>query len=291
MTKDMKDRVCLVTGATSGHGLAVANELAARGAELIIHGRDERKTRAVARDIARDHGRRPNIMLCDLSSKEEIDRATSELLDRGRPLHLLVNNAGAVFRERILSEHGVEMTLAINAIAPFQLTNRLAPRLIESAPARIVNVASEAHVIGNLDFGDLEHRRWFNVMTAYGRSKLAVIIWTRELARRLEGTGVTSNCVDPGPVQSNIGQNNPGQIAELLKVVMRHFFPPADKAAQTTLYLATAPPLTEVTGKYFRFMAEREPTLKRAPTDAGERFWDLGVKLTDADLPSDLNRS
>lgn len=285
MTKNMEGRVCLVTGATSGHGFAVANELAARGATLIIHGRDERKTRDVARRIARDHGQRPEVMLCDLSSTEEIDEATSKLLERDRPLHVLVNNAGAVFREWTLSEHGVEMTLAVNAIAPFQLTNRLAPRLTESAPARVVNVASEAHVVGNLDFNDLEHRRWFNVMTAYGRSKLAVIVWTRELARRLEGTGATANCVDPGPVRSNIGQNNPGRTADLLKVVMRSFFPPADKAARTTLYLATGEPLEDVTGKYFRFMAEREPTLKRAPTDAGERLWELGVELTGADLP------
>jgi retinol dehydrogenase 12 len=284
MTGEMSGRVCLVTGATSGHGLAVAKALADRGAELIIHGRDEQKTRAVARELGQRQGARPEVMLCDLTSRDEIDEACAKLLARGRPLHVLVNNAGAVFRERALSEHGVEMTLAVNALAPFQLTNRLAKRLIESAPARVVNVASEAHVIGDLNLADLEHRRWFNVMTAYGRSKLAVIIWTLELARRLEGTGVTVNCVDPGPVQSNIGQNNPGLTAELLKVVMRRFFPTAERAARTTIYLATAAPLASVTGKYYRFMAEREPTLKRAPVNAGQRFWDVAARLTKADL-------
>lgn len=283
----MDGKVCLVTGATSGHGLAVARALARRGAELIVHGRNEARVRQVRDEVAAETGREPAGLLCDLSSRADIDRAASEQLATGRPLHLLVANAGAVFLRRTETVDGVEATFGVNYLATFQLTLRLLPRLLESAPARIVVVASDAHRVARLDLDDLQTRRRFGMMKAYGRSKLALIYFTRELARRLRGTAVTVNAVDPGPVRSAIGQNNPGLAADLTRLMMDRFFPPAEEAAETALRLATSPELEGVSGGYYRFVDRREPSLdRRDPAGLGLRLWQESARLTGVDFPA-----
>jgi NAD(P)-dependent dehydrogenase (short-subunit alcohol dehydrogenase family) len=278
-------KVALVTGATNGHGQALAHALARAGWDVIVHGRSPGRVGEVQRAIAEATGREPEALLCDLGVPADIDRATAELLDRGRPLHLLVNNAGSVWQHRVESAEGVEMTFAVNYLAAFHLTLRLVERLRRSAPARVVNVSSEMHRMVSLDPRDLDRsRRAHNWAWAYSNSKLALIHFTRELARRLDGTGVTVNAVDPGPVKSGIGLNNEGVVIKALLPVVMHFFPTADEACRTAFRVATDPGLEGVTGRYFRFMVEKPPVLGRGRPTLGRELWQRSVELTGVDL-------
>src|SRR5215510_3776143 len=174
-SSDVRGRVCLVTGATSGHGRAVAMGLARLGADVVLLGRSAERCRRVQAEIAaRAGGKAPAVLLCDLASRREIERAATEYFDSGRPLHVLVNNAGLVSLARRESADGVELTFAVNYLAMFQLTLLLLPRLLEGAPARIVNVSSDTHRIARLDLDDLELRS-YGWMRAYGRWKLAIV--------------------------------------------------------------------------------------------------------------------
>ena len=281
---DMKGRVCLVTGATDGHGRAVASGLAASGADLVLLGRSAEKCRRVQAEIAAESGgKSPEILLCDLASREAVDRAASEYLASGRPLHVLVNNAGLVSQARTTNAEGIELTFAVNYLSMFQLTLRLLPRLLESAPARIVNVSSDTYRMATLDFDDLQLERGYSFMRAYGRSKLAITWFTLELARRLEGRGVTVNAVDPGPVASNIGANNPGLAYRIARPVIRRLFPSPERAARTALMLATDPALEHSSGGYYRSLRRRErPLAFDAQTSA--RLWKLSAELTRVDF-------
>lgn len=284
--RDMTGRTCLVTGATDGHGRAVAGQLAKRGADVVLLGRNPEKCARVQSEIAAENaGKRPEILLCDLASRAEVDRAASEYLASGRPLHVLVNNAGLVTLHRQRSADGHELCFAVNYLALFQLSLRLLPRLQESAPARIVNVSSDSYKVGKLDLDDLDLEPW-SVSNAYARSKLAIVYFTLELARRLEERnteGLTVNAVDPGPVASNIGANNPGFLYNLARPMIKYLFPSADRAARTAMMLATDPGLGEKTGGYYRSMKHREQPLA-FDAELSERLWRLSVELTGADL-------
>ncbi len=283
--QDMQGKVCMVTGATSGHGRAVARALARRGAELVLVGRNPEKCRAVQAEIGGENGgKAPDVLLCDLSSQSEIRRAAAEFLGSGRPLHLLVNNAGLVNQHREESVDGIEMVFSVNYLAYYQLTLLLLDRLKQSAPARIVNVSSDTHRIVSLDLEDLELRRNYAFMRAYGRSKLAIVYFTLELARRREGSGVTVNAVDPGPVDSGMGLNNPGLAAEILKRVMKLFFAAPAKAARTALMLATSEEVAGVSGRYFKFGTEREPRISRQDPELGAKLWAKSAQMTGIDL-------
>jgi NAD(P)-dependent dehydrogenase (short-subunit alcohol dehydrogenase family) len=281
---DLRGRVCLVTGATDGHGRAVARALARQGAEVVLHGRNQEKCRRVQAEIAAENGgKRPEILLCDLASREAIDRAADELLSGGRPLHVLVNNAGLVSQARQQNAEGIELTFAVDYLAVFQLTLRLLPRLLESVPARIVNVSSDTYRMATLDFDDLQLERGYSFMRAYARSKLATVYFTLELARRLEGRGVTVNAVDPGPVASNIGANNPGLAYRLVSPVIRHLFPSPERAARTALMLITDPKLEGETGGYYRSGRKRERPLAFDPK-VSDRLWRVSTDLTRVDF-------
>lgn len=258
-TADLCGRVCLVTGATDGHGKAVALALARRGAEVVVHARSPEKARAVCDEIARETGgKAPEILLADLANAGEIDAAVERLLATGRPLHVLVNNAGLVGLERRTNAEGLELTFAVNYLAMFRLTLGLLPRLLESRPARIVNVSSDTYRIAKLDLDDLQLEQGYGMMKAYGQSKLAIVYFTLELAQRLAGRGVTVNAVDPGPVASNIGADNPGLAYRLVGPLIRGLFPSAARAARTAVLLATDPALGEETGGYYRSLARRD---------------------------------
>ena len=283
---DMRGKVCLVTGATDGHGRAVAEGLAGMGAEVILLGRNPEKCRSVARAIGEEcGGRMPDTLLCDLSQRREIDRAASEFLASGRPLHLLVNNAGIVNLRRRENADGIEMTFAVNYLAYFQLTLRLLERMQESAPARIVNVASDAHRSVSLNLDDLESTRRYSVMRAYGLSKMAILSFTRELARRLEDTGVTANAVDPGPVASGIGSNNPGLAYSLASLMIKYLFPSAKRAARTALCLATSPEVADESGAYYKFGTRRTPRADATDAELASRLWEISARMTGVDLP------
>jgi NAD(P)-dependent dehydrogenase (short-subunit alcohol dehydrogenase family) len=278
-------RVCLVTGATSGHGRAVAMGLARHGAELVVLGRSAERCAQVQAEIAAATGRPPDVVLCDLASRREIDRAADELLAARRPLHALVNNAGLVSLARRESPDGVELTLAVNYLAMFQLTLRLLPLLLAGAPARIVNVSSDTHRIARLDLDDLELRRRYGMLRAYGRSKLAIVLFTRELARRLAGSGVSCNAVDPGPVCSNIGSDNPGLAYRLVGPLIRALFPSPERAARLAIELVASPALDGRSCEYWRLGKPRRPSVA-GESALAPRLWERSEALTGARFPT-----
>jgi NAD(P)-dependent dehydrogenase (short-subunit alcohol dehydrogenase family) len=283
---DMSGRVCLVTGATSGHGRAVAIALAERGADLVLLGRSPEKCAELQTEIAsRCGGREPEVLLCDLSSRSEIDETTRRFLAGGRALHVLVNNAGLVNLKRQENDEGIELTLAVNYLAMFQLTLRLLERLRQSAPARVVNISSDTYRIGSLDLDDLQLRNRYSLSRAYSQSKLAILYFTLELARRLAGSGVSVNAVDPGPVASNIGANNPGLLYTLASPMIRYLFPSPARSARTALRVATAPELAAESGGYYRSMKRRERPLRSPDGALGAALWKESARLTGADFP------
>jgi NAD(P)-dependent dehydrogenase (short-subunit alcohol dehydrogenase family) len=281
---DMTGRVCLVTGATDGHGRAVAEALASAGAELVLLGRNPGKCEVVQREIADRTGRKPDILLCDLMNRTDVDRAADDYLASGRPLHLLVNNAGLVNLHRQLNVEGLEQTFAVNYLSMFQLSLRLFERMKESAPARIVNISSDSYKIAKLELDNLQLERGYSVSQAYARSKLAIVYFTLELARKIEGTGVTANAVDPGPVASNIAANNPGVLYSLAKPMIRYLFPSPAKAARTCLLIASDPELVTSTGGYWRSRKRRDQPLKNRDPQLSEDLWNASVRLTGVDL-------
>jgi len=275
---DLTGRTCLVTGATSGHGRAVAQGLARLGANVVLHGRSEERLFETRAEIETLTGRLPEILIADLASRKDVDLMADTFLSWDRPLHVLVNNAGLVCRKRQETADGIEMTFGVNYLAHFQLTRRLLDRMAESGRARIINVSSDTHRTVTLDLDDLELRSGYGVMRAYGLSKLCIVHFTLELARRLEGSLVTANACDPGPVTSNIGQNNPGIARSILKVVMKLTFPSAEKAARTALHLASSPDLENVSGRYFKSCKERTPRVSKDPA-VSRRLWDISLGM------------
>ena len=277
----MIGKVCMITGASSGMGKATALELARLGADLVLVCRDQERGEAAVAEIARQgDGRKIDLLIADLASQQQVRRAASAFLATSRPLHVLVNNAGLILNTRTESEDGLEMTFAINHIGYFLLTNLLLERIKQSAPARIVNVASMAHRMGHMHFDDINLARKYSGMRAYAQSKLANILFTRELARRLEGTGVTVNAVDPGPVASGFGRNNHG-FSTFMMGVLAPLMPTPTKGAKTAIYLSASPEVEGVTGKYFAKCKEKRPT-KAARSDSDARkLWELSQKMTD----------
>jgi len=283
--QDMQGRVCLVTGATSGHGEAMAHLLAARGAEVVLLGRSEEKCRAVQAAIAAENGgRQPAILLCDLASQKDVDRAAAEYLASGRPLHVLVNNAGVVSLSRQTTIDGFELCFGVNYLAMVRLTLRLLPRLRESAPARIVNISSDTYKIGKVDLDNLQLERGYNLSAAYANSKLAIIHFTLELARQLEGSGITVNAVDPGPVSSNIGANNPGLLYSIAKPMIKYLFPSAARAARTAMIVACDPPGAQTTGAYFRSLSKRDKLGPAADTALRAGLWRKTIEMLGDDF-------
>lgn len=279
----IKGKVCLVTGATDGHGRAMVRQLASLGAEVVVHGRNPEKCAAVQKEIAEiNGGKLPRVLICDLASRGAIDAACTEFLATGSPLDLLVNNAGLVSLGREESVDGHELVLAVNFFAMFQLTLRLWPRLVQSAPARVINLSSDMYKIGNLDLDNLALEP-YSVSNAYSRSKLAVVYFTVELARRSAGQGVTVNAVDPGPVASNIAANSPGLLYSIAKPMIKYLFPSADRAARTAMRLATDPSLSGASGGYYRSMKHRENPLK-FDEDFSQRLWKIASETTGVDL-------
>jgi NAD(P)-dependent dehydrogenase (short-subunit alcohol dehydrogenase family) len=275
---DMKGKTCLITGSTSGHGLAVAEALYAMGADIILHGPTHEACEAV-------RNRFPSLagaLVCDFSSQRDIARGAGELLSWKRPFHVLVNNAGMVNQRRRLTVDGIEETFAVNYLAMFQFTLLVLPGIIASAPARIVNVASDAHMISSIEPEDIDgSKKRYSAMGAYGRSKLGVTYFTQELARRLDGTGVTVNAVDPGPMATNIAKK-PGLLPRIADAIIQRTFPTPARAARTAVYLASSPEVEGVSGTYFRFMKMKEPKLKSG-ADFHGRLWEISARITGTD--------
>ncbi len=248
----MRDKIVVVTGGTDGIGKVTARELAAQGAQVTIVGRNAAKGDSVMREIRAHTGNEHvDFLLADLSSRRGVLQAGSALNERFGHIDVLVNNAGAMFQSRQLSVDGIEMTLALNHLGYFHLTSQVIGLLKEADQGRVVNVASAAHARMKLDMSDLQMERNYSGWIAYGRSKLANIHFTHELARRLEGTRVTANCLHPGFVASSFGNNNGSIFRLLIGAAKRIAAIPESEGAKTSLHLATSPDLRLVTGKYF----------------------------------------
>jgi NAD(P)-dependent dehydrogenase (short-subunit alcohol dehydrogenase family) len=248
---DLGGKCCMVTGASAGLGRATAFALARTGASLTLVCRDRSRGEKTVDEIRRETGNAAvNLMLADLSAQKSIRKLASDFLARGEPLDILVNNAGVFNLKRSVTEDNIETVFAVNHLSYFMLTLLLLARLKQGARARIVNVASEAHRSGTIDFDDLEGARSYRPMRIYGRSKLANILFTYELARRLEGTDVIVNCLHPGGVATGLGLNN-GAIARLLARLIHPFLRTPEEGARTQVYLASSPEVEGISGAYF----------------------------------------
>ncbi|MGB0387481.1 MAG: SDR family oxidoreductase [Ardenticatenaceae bacterium] len=276
----MKDKICMVTGGTSGIGEVTARVLAEKGASVIVVGRNPEKGAATISRIRQASGN-PSVefMRVDFSVQGQIREFAQAFQARYSRLDVLVNNAGAVFRKREVSADGLEMTFAVNHLGYFLLTNLLLDTLKASAPARIVNVSSGAHEGGKMNWDDLQLQNGYNIWAAYSQSKLANVLFTYELAKRLEGTGVTVNALHPGFVSTNLGANN-GWIARLLMPLIMRFGISTEKGAQTSIYLASSPEVEGVTGQYFAKQKPKPTSDASHEAGAAARLWQISEQLT-----------
>ena len=280
----MNGRVCLVTGASSGIGQETALALARMGATVVMHGHDPERSAAAADAVrlASPQGA-VELIVADLSSQAEVRRLAAEVLQRHDSLHVLVNNAGVLRVRRTLTVEGLELTFALNHLAYFLLTQLVLDRLRKSAPARVVNVSSGAHARARLDFEDLQNARRFRGMGAYGQSKLANVLFTYELARRLEGSGVAANCLHPGFVATRFGSGNPGVMGRAMWLgtrLARPFALSSARGARTSIYLATSPEVEHVSGRYFVNGKATPSSPASYDEESGLRLWEASQQLT-----------
>jgi NAD(P)-dependent dehydrogenase (short-subunit alcohol dehydrogenase family) len=266
-------RICLITGATSGIGLETAAGLAALGAHVVMVGRDRERGEQARKGVIEKTGNdRVDLLLADLSSVAGVRALAREFLATWPALHVLVNNAGTVELKRTTTVDGFEKTFAVNHLSYFLLTNLLLPRLRASAPARIVNVASEAHRFGRLDLADLQSERSYQAMRVYGTSKLLNILFTVALAEKLAGSGVTVNCLHPGAVRTRLGKNN-GAWARVLIGLLGPFFLTPEQGAVNSIFVAASDQLDGVSGKYFVKQRAVPPSRRSQRPGLARRVW------------------
>jgi NAD(P)-dependent dehydrogenase (short-subunit alcohol dehydrogenase family) len=279
MLSDLTGRVCVVTGASRGIGRATAEGLAELGATLVLVCRRPDDGAEVAAGIIAARGHPPAVVLCDLSSQASIRAAASEILARWPRIHVLVNNAGVLLRTREVSVDGLEMQFAVNHLAYFLLTNLLLGALKAGAPSRIVNVSSGAHQGGRIDFGGLQSERRYDPIRVYSMTKLANILFTHELARRLESAGVTANAVHPGVIATRL-------LANYLDVplvggtIARAFGGKPERGAETIIYLAASPDVAGITGGYYVNRQESRSSPSSYDEGIARELWEVSERLT-----------
>jgi NAD(P)-dependent dehydrogenase (short-subunit alcohol dehydrogenase family) len=281
MSTTMQGKICLVTGANSGVGKATALGLAHMGATVVMACRNQAKGEKAQKEVQAQSGNSAvHLLLVDLSSQQSIRELVAQFQQQFSQLHVLINNAGVFPLGRRKMVDGLEMTFAVNYLAPFLLTNLLLDTLKASAPARIINVSSDSHEAGYINMGDLQSENSFSFMKVYGQSKLALVLFTYELARRLEGTDITANALHPGFVATNIAQNDVGPFLRVIAKLIFLFGISPEKGAATSVYLASSPDVANVTGKYF----EKSQLHPSAPISYDEalqhRLWEESIKLT-----------
>jgi NAD(P)-dependent dehydrogenase (short-subunit alcohol dehydrogenase family) len=285
----MKGQTVVVTGGNSGIGLETASALAGMGARVLVTARNaDRGRSAVAQIAERTEGAQVQLVVFDLADLSSVRRGAAEILEQVPRLDVLVNNAGLVLTERQVTVDGFEATFATNHLGPFLLTNLLLDRVMASAPARIVNVASTAHNSARkgMPFDDLQSERHYRGMRVYGQSKLANILFTLELARRLEGAGVTANSLHPGTVRTGYGADGDarGFLSFGLKIAKPFFLSP-EKGARTSIYLASSPEVDGVSGQYFVKCKARTPRKWARDPEAARRLWQVSEELVGLELP------
>jgi NAD(P)-dependent dehydrogenase (short-subunit alcohol dehydrogenase family) len=276
----IRGKTIVITGATSGIGLIAAERLAAMGARLVLVARDRARgeqTMAHLAAIAPEAAH--TIHYADLSRLAEMTRVGAEIAAAELRIDVLINNAGGLFATRQVTEDGLERTFATNHMAYFVLTHVLLDRLVAAAPARIVNTASDAHTRETIDFSDLQFADGYGFRAAYGRSKLANILFTRELARRLAGTDVAANCLHPGFVATGLGQRDNRFLGLLVRAAMWVRAEPAEKGAETIVYLASSPDVARVSGEYFSECRPALPSAAAQDEASATRLWQETARL------------
>jgi NAD(P)-dependent dehydrogenase (short-subunit alcohol dehydrogenase family) len=275
----MHGKVCLVTGATSGIGMVTAEALAQQGATTLLVARNPERGAAAVQRIRQATGNPAvEMLLADLSTQADVRRLAHECQRRSPRLDVLVNNAGALFSGQALSADGIEMTWALNHLAYYLLTNLLLDTLKASAPARIVNVSSDAHRHAHLHLDDQQGRQRYGGWRAYAQSKLANVLFTYELARRLEGTGVTANVLHPGFVATNFGRQNRSLTALLFRTLQRVAALSPEQGAETMMYLATSPEVEGVTGQYFVKRRAVRSSPASYDVHTAQRLWQVSAE-------------
>jgi NAD(P)-dependent dehydrogenase (short-subunit alcohol dehydrogenase family) len=276
-SKQLAGKVALITGASGGMGKSTALALARKGAQVVMLCRDATRGAAAVEDVKRESGNaQVELLIADLASQRSIRDAVAEFKKRHSRLDILVNNAGVNLGQRTVTPDGIEATLATNHLGPFLLTNLLLDVLKASAPSRVINVGSGAHRPGKIRLDDLQFERKYSAFSAYAQSKLANVLFTYELARKLKGTGVDVNCADPGVVATSLG----GDQLIFRLIVKLPFLQSPDQGARTAIYLASAPELTGVTGKYFEKSKEKASSKPSQDEKLAGELWDVSARLT-----------
>ncbi len=276
----MRGKTVVLTGATSGIGLIAAEELAKKGARMVIVARDKARgeqTLAMLRQAGPgvDH----SVHYADLSRIKEMKRVAADIAAAEAKIDVLINNAGALFNSRQLTEDGLELTFALNHVSYFVMANGLRDSLVAAAPARLINTASDAHKGNKLDFDDLQSAKGFSGFKVYGRSKLCNILFTRELARRWSGNGVTVNTLHPGFVSTRFGNESGGYFSYLVRFAKLFAISP-EKGAETIVYLASSPAVASTSGQYFYKCRPATPTREAQDDDSAGRLWQETAKLS-----------
>jgi NAD(P)-dependent dehydrogenase (short-subunit alcohol dehydrogenase family) len=281
----MAGKTVLVTGASGGIGRATALGLALLGAHLVITGRDSLRLEAAAEEIRAAGGRPVNMFVADLSAQSEVRRLAHEVLQNVGRINVLINNVGGFWNTRQVTADGLERTFALNHLAPFLLTNLLLDRLTQATPARVVTVSSNAHGMGQIDFNDLQGERFYSGARAYNQSKLANVLFTYELARKLRTTAVTANALHPGVVRTAFGAEDPRRAQRLLVPLLRPFMKGPARGAATSIHLASAPDLEHTTGGYFANSKTKRSSGRSYEEEVATRLWRVSANLVGIETP------
>ena len=277
----MDGRVCIITGATSGVGYQAVRKLAEGGAQIVMVCRNREKAETIQETLGREYGAHIEVVLADFSRFTEVRRAAATILDRYSHIDVLINNAGMHNTYRQLTEEGVEIVFYVNHLAPFLLTRLLLKRIKESAPARIIQISSQGHRFGGLDLNDLNwEQRRYKGLQGYGASKVAQLLTVWQLADQLEGSGVTINAMHPGAVKSNIGMNN-GLLYRMYKrYFLWWFLKDPVISGNAIYYLAAAPEMASVSGRYFNLTIDEKPAYYALDRSIEKRVWEISEILT-----------
>lgn len=285
MNENLENKVCLVTGATNGIGLEAAKALNNMGAEIVFIARNNEKAEKLKEDLLSDSGKQATSIIADLSLQSEVKRAADEFLSLNKPLHILLNNAGIMNRERNETSEGFDEVFSVNHLAYFSLTLMLIEKMKNTEGGRIVNVASMGYrFVKEMNFEDLQSEEDYKPFKVYGQSKLANILFTRSLASKVKNNNITVNCLHPGYVDTGIGLNNKGSFVRLLMNLGRPFAKKTDKGAETSIYLCVSPEVEEVTGEYFVDCKIEELLGAAKSEEQAERLWSISSELTGVDL-------
>ncbi|MHA2120248.1 MAG: SDR family oxidoreductase [Promethearchaeota archaeon] len=274
----LENKICIITGANSGIGKATALGLAKMNATVVMRCRNKDTGVIAQEEIINESGNKNiDLLVCDLSSQEQIRKFAEEFKQKYQRLDVLINNAGVMAAKRNLCVDGFEMNFAVNHLAPFLLTNLLLDVLEKSAPSRIVNVSSAAHRMAKIDFDDLQcENKKHRLFKVYGNSKLAFMLFSYELSRRLEGTGVTVNTVHPGMINTNLGR----EMSKFNRAFGKLIFKSPEKGAETSIYLASSPEVEGITGKYYIKKQRRQSSEASYNLEDAKKLWEISAELT-----------